>query len=126
MTYTIDIETSTVETSAQEQQVNTCSQCPHFNNYQDANGRGWCNLFNQAARTHHQRTNDCDLFADSDPLDTPPQPSFAIESRVKAIDPTEDHTEWATFVVINRRYNHDHFRSTEADFLQSLQFLSCT
>jgi hypothetical protein len=91
----------------------TCSQCSHFNDYQEAAGRGWCNLFNQFARTHHQRTNDCDLFADCDPLDTP-HPRFAIESRVKAIDPQEHHSEWATFVVIDRRYNHNLHRSTEA------------
>jgi hypothetical protein len=111
MTYTI--KTSTVRTSAQEQQLNTCSQCSHFNNYQEAAGRGWCNLFNQFAKTHHQRTNDCDLFADCDPLDTP-HPRFAIESRVKVIDSQEHHSEWATFVVIGRRYNHNLHRSTEA------------
>jgi hypothetical protein len=111
MTYTA--EKSTVRTSAQDQQLKTCSQCHHFNNYKEAGGRGWCNLFEQFAKTHHQRTNDCDLFTDSDPLDAP-HPRFAIESRVKAIDPDELHTEWASFVVVGRRYNHDLHRSTEA------------
>jgi hypothetical protein len=109
MTYTA--EKSIVRTS--ERQLKTCSQCSHFNDYKEAAGRGWCNLFDQAAKTHHLRTNDCDLFADSDPLDAP-RPRFAIESRVKVIDPDEHHTEWAAFVVIGRRYNHDLYRSTEA------------
>jgi hypothetical protein len=102
-----------LDESALTSYSSTCSQCSHFNNYQEAAGRGWCNLFNQAARTHHQRTNDCDLFADCDPLDTP-HPRFAIESRVKVIDSQEHHSEWATFVVISRRYNHNLHRSTEA------------
>jgi hypothetical protein len=101
-----------VEESALKRYSNTCSQCPHFNDHQDDRGRGWCNLFDQAARTYHQRTNDCDTFADYDPLDTL-HPLFAIESRVKVIDPQEHHTEWATFVVIGRKYNHNLHRSTE-------------
>ena len=47
--------------SALDHYSSSCSQCPHFNDYQESNGRGWCGLFEQAARTHHQRTNDCDL-----------------------------------------------------------------
>ncbi|NJO98920.1 MAG: hypothetical protein HC764_25410 [Pleurocapsa sp. CRU_1_2] len=91
----------------------TCSQCSHFNDYQDNLGRGWCNLFDTTAKTHHQRTNDCDLFADSDPLDTP-HPGFALDSKVKVIDPTEHHTEWATFVIIGRQYNHELYRNSES------------
>jgi hypothetical protein len=82
----------------------TCSLCPHFNDYQESNGRGWCNLFAVAARKHHLRTNDCDLHSDSDPIDAP-HSRFAIESLVKIIDPQEHHTEWATFTVIARKYN---------------------
>nr|MBW4532581.1 hypothetical protein [Pleurocapsa minor HA4230-MV1] len=84
--------------------LSTCSQCKHFNNYSDRD-RGWCRLFEQAARTHHQRTKDCDLFADQDPLDVP-HARFALDSKVKVIDPIEHHSEWATFTVIGRQYNH--------------------
>ena len=91
----------------------TCSQCPHFNDYNESNGRGWCNLFGQQARKHHQRSNDCDLFADTDPIDAP-HPEFAIDSTVKVIDPDEHHTEWATFIVIGRKYNPNRYRSFEA------------
>jgi hypothetical protein len=86
--------------------LSTCSQCPHFNDYEEANGRGWCRLFDTTAKTHHQRTNDCDLFAHEDPLDTP-HPRFALDSKVKVIDATEHHNEWATFTVIGRQYNHE-------------------
>jgi hypothetical protein len=93
--------------------LNTCSQCPHFNDYQEPNGRGWCRLFDTTAKTHHQRTNDCDLFAHEDPLDTP-HPRFALDSKVKVIDATEHHNEWATFTVIGRQYNHELYHNTES------------
>ena len=95
MTQSISIETSTSTSTS----VETCSQCPHFNDYNESNGRGWCNLFGQQARKHHQRTNDCDLFADTDPIDAP-HPPFAIDHVVKVIDADEHHTEWASFIVI--------------------------
>ncbi|MBW4532525.1 MAG: hypothetical protein KME09_01165 [Pleurocapsa minor HA4230-MV1] len=91
----------------------TCFQCTHFQDYQESNGRAWCNLFAVAARKHHLRTNDCDLHSDSDPIDAP-HASFAIESLVKIIDPQEHHTEWATFTVIARKYNTELHRSTES------------
>jgi hypothetical protein len=94
-------------------QNHTCSQCTYFQNYQENNGRGWCNLFEQSARTYHQRTNDCDLHADSDPIDVP-HSRFAVESVVKVIDKDEHHSEWAAFVVINRQYNTRRYRSTES------------
>ena len=45
-------------------EVKTCSQCTHFDNYKDQRGCGWCNLFNQKARTYHIQTNDCVLSSD--------------------------------------------------------------
>jgi hypothetical protein len=90
--------------SALERYSPTCSQCPHFHNFNESNGRGWCNLFAVAARKHHLRTNDCDLHSDLDPIDAP-HASFAIESVVKIIDPQEYHSEWATFTVIARKHN---------------------
>ena len=39
----------------------TCATCPNFNNFQEPTGRGWCNLFDHQARTHHIQTNDCVL-----------------------------------------------------------------
>jgi hypothetical protein len=94
-------------------QNHTCSQCTYFQNYQEPNGRGWCHLFEQAAKTYHQRTNDCDLHADKNPLDAP-HARFGIESIVKIIDKDEHHSEWAAFIVINRQYNTGRYRSTEA------------
>ncbi|MBW4532490.1 MAG: hypothetical protein KME09_00990 [Pleurocapsa minor HA4230-MV1] len=99
--------------SALERYSDTCAQCSHFQDYQESNGRGWCRLFEQAAKTHHQRTNDCDLFGDQNPLDVP-HARFALDSIVKVIDATEHHSEWASFVIIGRQYNHELYRSTEA------------
>jgi hypothetical protein len=95
--------------------LSTCSQCKYFTNFNDPEGRGWCNLFGTTARKHHFRTNDCNLHENSDPLNAP-HPSFAIESIVKVIDPVEHHSEWATFTVIARRYNTELYRNTE-DYL---------
>lgn len=96
-----------------ESKTETCSQCPHFNDYNESNGRGWCGLFEQKARKHHERTKDCDLFADCDPLDAP-HARFAIDSTVKVIDEDEHDTEWASFTVISRKYNAELYRSTDA------------
>jgi hypothetical protein len=101
------------EESALKHYFNTCSECKHFQDYQEPNGRGWCRLFDTTAKTHHQRTNDCDLFAHEDPLDTP-HPRFALDSKVKVIDATEHHSEWATFTVIGRQYNHELYHNTES------------
>ncbi len=53
-----------------------------------------------------QRTKDCDLFAHKNSLDTP-HPRFELDSIIKVIDPVEHHSEWATFVIIGRQYNHE-------------------
>ena len=37
----------------------TCLTSPHFNNYNEPNGRDWCNQFNHPAKTYHIKTNDC-------------------------------------------------------------------
>lgn len=42
-------------------ETKTCSTCPNFNDFHESNGRGWCELFNQQARTFHIKTNDCVL-----------------------------------------------------------------
>ena len=39
----------------------TCSSCPRFQNYNEPNGRGWCNQFDHQTRTHHIKTDDCVL-----------------------------------------------------------------
>ena len=41
--------------------ANTCSTCPNFKDFQEPNGRGWCQLFDQQARTHHIQSLDCVL-----------------------------------------------------------------
>jgi len=38
----------------------TCTTCPYFQDFGEPNGRGWCQLFDQTARQHHKRTEDCD------------------------------------------------------------------
>ena len=43
-----------------------------------------------------------------------PHAEYEIGSIVKVIDPEEQHTEWAVFEIVERRYNSRCFRSTEA------------
>jgi hypothetical protein len=52
-------------TTVKPSESKTCSTCPHFNNYKEPNGRGWCELFDHHARQHHEQTNDCVLESDS-------------------------------------------------------------
>ena len=55
------IQTTAVKPAAEGK---TCSTCPNFNDFQEPNGRGWCLLFNQQARKHHQQTNNCVISSD--------------------------------------------------------------
>ncbi len=48
--------TQTIERSNQS----TCAACPYFQDFGERDGRGWCQLFDQTARQHHKRTEDCD------------------------------------------------------------------
>ena len=43
-----------------------------------------------------------------------PHAEYEIGSIVKVIDPQEQHTEWAVFEIVERRYNPRCFRTTEA------------
>lgn len=123
-------------------QEKTCSVCPHFDNFHEPNGRGWCELFNDYAREHHEETQDCinssesvishDLednlalfpdvnFEELDAFDTEeledeldkPHSEYEVGSIVKVIDPDEDYTEWALFEVIECLYNKNLYSSSE-------------
>ena len=37
-------------------QGETCANCPQFQDFHDARSRGWCQAFDQPARTYHPRT----------------------------------------------------------------------
>jgi hypothetical protein len=52
MTYTTAFYTT--------EQHSTCSGCAYFSDFSDSRGQGWCRVFNQSAKRHHQRTSDCD------------------------------------------------------------------
>ena len=101
-------------------QTNTCDQCPHFQDFHEPNGRGWCELFDRMAKQHHQRTHDCDLTSSLEPTDIElpeedlPHSEFEAESIVKVIDSEEHHTEWATFIVVAKKLNTERYRSTES------------
>lgn len=48
------------KTKSTSEQHSTCSDCPYFSNFNDPRDLGWCRVFNQSAKRHHQRTSDCD------------------------------------------------------------------
>ena len=108
----------------------TCLNCPHFNNYHEPNGRGWCELFNRTARTYHFITPDCisssDLitheekepsnfitadFSEAFPTEElvdevdKPYSEYSIGSIVKVIDREKHHSEWGVFEVVECSYN---------------------
>ena len=39
----------------------TCANCPFFQDFNESNGRGWCELNDSYCRKHHEMTNDCIL-----------------------------------------------------------------
>ena len=101
----------------------TCTNCSHFEDYNERSGRGWCNCFNHFSRTHHQMVDDCilngsldipedansteviELDRDGYPIKADSSSSFQVGSIVKIIDEEEHHTEWAVFEVIECKYN---------------------
>lgn len=62
-------------------QTFTCSQCPHFNDFNESNSRGWCELFNHQAKQHHEQTNDC--ITTSSKIASPNELAFVKSSKVK-------------------------------------------
>ena len=133
--------TQTVLTKAVE--VETCATCPYFENFHESNGRGWCKLFDHQAREHHEITNDCivssdlavsveledhlDIFPDLDLEELEafpteeilefadrPHSEYQVGSIVKVIDADEHHREWATFEVVECKYNENLYRNRKS------------
>ena len=129
-------------------QTQTCSSCPHFNNFHEPGGRGWCNLFDRQAREHHQVTDDCihsselvishelednlaffpnvnleelQAFPTGEIIDEADKPhaKYQVGSIVKIIDKDEGYTEWATFEVLECMHNENLYSSTETYLHQS-------
>ncbi len=94
----------------------TCSNCQHFQDFNE-HERGWCELFDRSSRTYHHKTNDCLLNERSeereDELDKP-YSEYQVGSIVKVIDRDEDHSEWATFEVVECKYNESLYRNRES------------
>ena len=47
------------ETALTRYTQKTCSSCNQFRDHHEPNGKGWCKLFDQNCRKHHEKTNDC-------------------------------------------------------------------
>jgi hypothetical protein len=52
-------QTTALSPSALSYSEIACAECPFFNNYHDARGRGLCRVFDIVARVHHRATQDC-------------------------------------------------------------------
>lgn len=87
----------------------TCASCTQFEDFKEPNGRGWCNLFDDFAKTDHKKTNDCIINGASE-IDTP-HSEYQVGSIVKVIDEGEDHTQWAVFEIISCEYNQTLYRN---------------
>lgn len=74
-------------------ELKTCSTCPHFRNYQESNGRGWCEMFNHQARQHHEQTNDCILSTSND------NDAETTNSIVRTIDLTDCIPDITTNII---------------------------
>lgn len=75
-----------------EADTDICAGCSHFQDYREPSERGWCRLFEQPSKAHHQRTQDCDCSS--------PRPLYSLGEIVKVIDRDEHYTEWAQFTVV--------------------------
>ena len=51
-----------------QSQQSTCQTCPKFKDYNESNGRGWCQAFDRSARKHHSLTQDCVQQIESEQL----------------------------------------------------------
>ena len=94
----------------------TCTSCPKFKNFHEPKGRGWCQVFDKVAYQHHQLTVDCQLNLPSVST-TDEEPDFCTYTEgdiVKLIDSHKHHSEWESFVVISKKYNHNRFLSDES------------
>ncbi len=116
--YKVD-DGSWYEESVLIRQSDTCAKCTYFQDYNDERGRGWCHLFDDATRKHHQRTHDCDLNSESRSLLALPYPEYDYGDMVKVVDSDEDHTEWAVFEVIEKKHNPQCYSSPERYFNES-------
>ncbi len=61
MTYT----TAKITTPVQQSK---CETCPKFKDFNESNGRGWCQVFDRSARQHHTLTSDCQQQLESEQL----------------------------------------------------------
>ena len=52
----------------------TCAKCPYFQDFNERNGRGLCQMFDKVARRHHFRTGDCDQEINAVEVAQPPAP----------------------------------------------------
>ena len=98
MTYLIEKPT---ESTSVKQRSTTCANCPHFNDYRENRGRGWCLLFNRVSFKKHPFTRDCELerVASEDII----RPSYNESDRVSIIDPDTDYTQWTTYIVVAKK-----------------------
>ena len=96
--------------------TSTCASCPHFDDFKEPNGRGWCMVFDRVAYQHHPFTQDCQLNLPTDTIAEEEQEfcKYREGDMVKVIDKYKDHSQWETFVVIGHRYNSNAFKTTKS------------
>ncbi|MDJ0590011.1 MAG: hypothetical protein QNJ72_08470 [Pleurocapsa sp. MO_226.B13] len=101
---------------SEQQSTDICANCQHFQDFNE-HDRGWCGLFDRSSRTYHQKTNDCFLNDRSEEREEDidkPYSQYQVGSIVKVIDSAEHHSEWATFEVVECKYNPGLYRSSES------------
>ena len=69
----------TQATATKPAENQTCTTCPNFNDFQEPNGRGWCELINRQARTFHIKTHDCVLNTSPEFTEAFPTEAFPTE-----------------------------------------------
>ncbi len=99
---------------ANQSQQFTCLTCPNFENFNGERGRGLCKYHDQVVFEHHQSRNECISALERESVkhlqsyelpEDIPYSEFEPGEKVKVIDDQEDHTEWASFVIITKVIN---------------------
>lgn len=102
--------------------TSTCQNCQSFQDFQESD-RGWCLIFDQMAKSHHEMTQDCILNGAETITDKSEasSPEFKINTQVKKMESQQHFSTWKEFIIIAQWHNRQLDRSIES-YLQETEW----
>lgn len=106
-----------LEAEPQTPIASKCINCVSFTNF-NSDGRGWCQIFDLPAKTHHQMTNDCILngaiaLVDPEAELNRPHCEFQVGDPVKMINDSIIHKLWTKHTVIKIKCNPNLYQNLD-------------